>query len=54
MAVKNDQSSKQFETFKATARSLGCDEDKERFEAKLGKIARAKSKSPRAKPAKGK
>jgi hypothetical protein len=39
MAVKNDQPLKQFEAFKATARALGCDEDKERFETKLRKIA---------------
>jgi hypothetical protein len=29
----------QFERFIETARSLGCDEDKEHFEAQLGKIA---------------
>lgn len=28
--------------FKSVARRLGCDEDKERFEAKLGKIVKAK------------
>jgi hypothetical protein len=32
----------QFGRFVETARSLGCDEDKERFENKLGKIASAK------------
>jgi len=30
--------------FVETARALGCDEDKERFEAKLPEIARAKLK----------
>ena len=33
--------------FETVARRLGCDEDKERFEKKLGKIAKAK---PEAKP----
>jgi hypothetical protein len=28
--------------FKSVARRLECDEDKERFEAKLGKLVRAK------------
>lgn len=28
--------------FESVARRLGCDEDKDRFEAKLGKIAKAK------------
>jgi hypothetical protein len=32
----------QHDRFPETARKLGCDEDKERFEAKLGKIAKAK------------
>lgn len=36
--------------FKSVARRLGCDEDKGRFEAKLGKIARA----PAPKVARGK
>jgi hypothetical protein len=31
----------QFERFKKAARELGCDEDKERFERKLGQIATA-------------
>lgn len=31
----------QVERFKETARQRGCDEDKERFERKLGKIATA-------------
>ncbi len=29
----------QIERFRETARALGCDENKERFEATLGKIA---------------
>ena len=32
----------QFSRFVETARALGCDEDKARFEAKLGKIAAQK------------
>jgi hypothetical protein len=32
------------DSFEATARRLECDEDKERFEAKLGKIVKAKPK----------
>jgi hypothetical protein len=30
--------------FVETARALGCDEDKERFEAKLGEIAKQRPK----------
>ena len=39
------------DTFKAVAKRLECDEDKGRFEAKLGKIAKAKAeqKSPKIK-----
>ena len=36
--------------FVSVARRLECDEDKGRFEAKLGKIARAKQKGLGAKP----
>jgi len=32
----------QIEAFRKTARALGCDEDKEKFEAKLRKIAAQK------------
>ena len=39
---ESNQSS-QFDDFVATARALGCDEDKDRFESVLGKIAKAKS-----------
>jgi hypothetical protein len=41
-------SSDQHKRFIKTARQLECDEDKERFEEKLGKIAKAKPK-PRGK-----
>lgn len=30
--------------FESVARRLGCDEDKERFETRLGKIAKVKAK----------
>ena len=36
----NDSAMSQAERFRETARQLECDEDKERFEEKLGKIAR--------------
>jgi hypothetical protein len=36
--------SDQSQRFIETARALGCDEDKERFEAALGKIARQRHK----------
>lgn len=35
----------QFERFVETASALGCDEDKERFEKQLGKIAAHKPKN---------
>jgi len=35
---------KRDDSFEAVAKRLGCDEDKARFEAKLGKIAKAKPK----------
>ena len=38
MKDKSDQAA-QHQRFIETARALGCDEDKERFEAALGKIA---------------
>jgi hypothetical protein len=38
----------QFERFKETARQLGCDEDKESFERKLGQIATAVLRPPKA------
>jgi len=40
--VKNDKrGASQIDRFIETARALGCDEDKERFEAALGKIVKA-------------
>lgn len=38
----------QHKRFVETARKLGCDEDKDRFEAKLGKIATATRPEPKA------
>jgi hypothetical protein len=38
----------QIDRFRETARQLECDEDQERFEKKLGKIAKAKT-APRGK-----
>jgi hypothetical protein len=48
----------QFDRFVETARALGCDEDKERFEVALGKIAAykpppVKPKKPKTKNAAG-
>ena len=49
MKKKKPQDSK--DTFEATAKRLECDEDQDRFEAKLGKIAKAKpSDSGKKKP----
>jgi hypothetical protein len=44
---KNDP---QLTRFLETARALGCDEDKDRFEAQLGKIAAHKPSKDEAKP----
>jgi hypothetical protein len=45
---KNDLSEKpQAERFIETARQLECDEDKERFEKKLKRIAKAKPTTPK-------
>ena len=33
------------DSFESVAKRLGCDEDKARFEAKLGKLAKAKPTS---------
>jgi hypothetical protein len=51
--VKEKQTTEtQFGRFVETARKLGCDEDKERFEKSLGKIAAYKPpKKPKAKKA---
>jgi hypothetical protein len=35
------------DSFDAVAKVLGCDDDKARFEAKLGKLAKAKPKGSR-------
>jgi hypothetical protein len=48
-----DQPRPQHERFVETARQLECDEDKERFEAKLKKIATAKSKATKRTAAPG-
>jgi hypothetical protein len=39
MMVGSDKEKSQIDRFIETARKLGCDEDKERFEKSLGKIA---------------
>jgi hypothetical protein len=36
---------KKDDSFAAVAKRLECDDDKDRFEAKLGKLAKAKPKS---------
>ena len=53
-SAKREEGSAQFERFIETARSLGCDEDKEKFEATLGGIAKYRpppktTKSPKNK-----
>jgi hypothetical protein len=49
---RSTSSSSQYQSFIETARKLGCDEDKERFEESLGKIAAYKPpKKPKAKKA---
>jgi hypothetical protein len=51
MQKKNPQAKKkvakrpQQDDFKSVAKRLGCDEDRTRFEEKLGKIVRATSKT---------
>ena len=40
----------QSERFIAAARELGCDDDKEHFEKRLGAITRAKPSAPKKKP----
>ena len=49
MSKSADQSKPQHERFVETARQLECDEDKERFEAKMKRIAKVKPKSDNAK-----
>jgi hypothetical protein len=41
----------QIDSFKETARALGCDEDKEKFEATLRKIASSRRKTEKVKKA---
>lgn len=48
-ASKPTEVKPQPERFIETARALECDEDKERFEEKLGKIAKAKPTQPQPK-----
>ena len=43
MPTKKKTKPKRDDSFEAVAKRLGCDEDKARFEAKLGKIAKAKA-----------
>ena len=53
--MKNAQPDKaQHKRFTETARALECDEDKERFEDKLGKIACASVSTKRTTERKGK
>ena len=47
--VKPTRPKPQVERFIETARQLECDEDQERFEKKLGKIARAKPPADKSK-----
>ena len=42
---KPASAAEQHRQFIETARQLACDEDKERFEEKLGKLAKAKPKA---------
>lgn len=53
MAVKSTTKDdpKQFDRFVEMAAALGCNEDKDQFEAKLGTIAKAKPSPPKAKVA---
>ena len=41
--MRRKRGEKPADDFESVARRLGCDENKERFEAKLGKLARAKA-----------
>jgi hypothetical protein len=45
MSKKQENPADQSRRFIETARALECDEDKERFEAKLKRIAKAKPKT---------
>ena len=49
MADRRQQSDEeQSKRFRETARQLECDEDAERFEAKLKRIAKAKPSQPKS------
>jgi hypothetical protein len=54
MSEGKPEAKSQFERFKQAARELGCDEDKERFERKLGQIATAQPRPKKKPPAKAK
>ena len=43
-ATSTKRKSQRADDFESVAKRLGCDDDKDRFEAKLGKIAKAKAK----------
>ena len=45
--MKSSPAMSQVERFKTTARQLECDEDTERFETKLKRIATAKPPQPK-------
>lgn len=45
-AAKDHDGSSQIDTFVKTARALGCDEDREKFEGTLRKIASHKPSKP--------
>lgn len=47
---QSNDSTSQVERFMEAARSLECDEDKEKFEAQLGKIAAHKHQSSQPEP----
>jgi hypothetical protein len=46
MPKAKNETEKPSDDFESVARRLGCDDDKERFEKKLGKIGRAKLEEP--------
>lgn len=50
---KNKQLGEQHKRFIETARALECDEDKERFEAKLKRIAKIRPTKDGSKPKSG-
>jgi hypothetical protein len=44
-SIKHRTQRPKADDFKSVARRLGCDEDKERFEAKRGKILKTEAKA---------